>query len=89
MVSHVDKNYGADADGNRGITVIDYELTTDDTPAIREEIFDLLRADDYDYTDSITVVLIDTITENEIEFRVAIQEYITKNQFDKIQGSTE
>jgi len=89
MVSYVDKNYGADADGNRGITVIDYELTTDDTPAIREQIFDLLGKNCYDYTDSITLFLIDPIAENEIEFRVPIQEYITKNQFDKIQGNTE
>jgi len=40
MKTYIDKNYGADADGNRGITVIEYELEQSDAEEIIAQILD-------------------------------------------------
>ena len=34
----VDTTYGADVDGNRGVTVVDYEIEVEDEPEIREQV---------------------------------------------------
>lgn len=38
MTITVDKNWGADADGNRGIRMVEIELDKDDEPQIVEQI---------------------------------------------------
>ena len=38
----VDKAYGSDADGNRGITRISYEIEAEDEPQIKEQVQEYL-----------------------------------------------
>ncbi len=85
MLMEIDRNYGSDIDGNRGTTVRDYELDNDDTSAVRQEIFDILKERDYDYSDSVAITLICPITEQDIQFDVEISSYITKREFNLAQ----
>lgn len=74
----VDKNYGADADGNRGITQIDYEIDMEDEQEIKEQVAEYLSSldEDEDRYEEIEVVLFDPITGEEVYFTVRVKDYI-------------
>lgn len=73
----VDTAYGADADGNRGITVVDYEIEVEDEPEIREQVQQYLDecSEDNDPDDTLEVVLFDPVTDEEVYFTVRVKDY--------------
>ena len=75
----VDTAYGADADGNRGITVVDYEIDSDDECEIREQVaeyIDTFKDFAEDPGDELDIVLFDPVTEEEVYFTIRIKDYI-------------
>ena len=74
----VDTAYGADADGNRGITVVDYEIEAEDGQEIKEQVLEYLDicGEAYDPDDTVEVVLIDPVTDEDIYFTVRVKDYI-------------
>ena len=82
MTRHEDRNAFSDADGNRGTTTVEYELTSEDTQEVRDQIFRLLEEDEYEYTESMHIYLMCEIAEEMIGFDIDIAEYITKAEFD-------
>lgn len=73
----VDTAYGADADGNRGITVVDYEIEVEDEPEIREQVQQYLDecSEDNDPDDTLEVVLFDPVTEKDVYLEINIKDY--------------
>ena len=71
--------YGADADGNRGIPVIEYELEPADNEEIKYEI--ITNLEDEEYHDSIEVHLLSMLTDELISFDVTISDYLTEEEF--------
>jgi len=61
--------YGADADGNRGVWVTNYELETEDEPEIIEQILD-------SYPDSDDRPSSMTVTIDGIDFEVDVADYL-------------
>ena len=74
----VDTAYGADADGNKGITVVDYEIEVEDEPEIREQVREYLDecSEDNDPDDTLEVVLFDPVTDEEVYFTVRVKDYL-------------
>lgn len=74
----VDTAYGADADGNRGITRISYEIEAEDEPQIKEQVQEYVSSlnEDEDPDDTVEVVLIDSISEEEVYFTVRVKDYV-------------
>lgn len=74
----VDKAYGADADGNKGITRVSYEIEAEDDYEIKEQILEYLdgRDESYDLYDELEVVLFDPVTDEEVYFTVRIKDYV-------------
>lgn len=74
----VDTAYGADADGNRGVTVVDYEIEAEDEPEIREQVQQYLDecSEDNDPDDTLEVVLFDPVTDKEVYFTVRVKDYV-------------
>ena len=66
-----EKNYGADADGNRGITIYHAELEPSDKDWIMAQILENYDAD----TELYTVFGYDQISDVEIEFEVNINDW--------------
>ena len=66
-----DHSYGADADGNRGITVYHAELEPSDKDWIMDQIQENYDAD----TELYTVFGYDSILDIEIEFEVNINDW--------------
>ena len=66
-----EENYGADADGNRGITIYHAELEPSDKHWIMEQIQENYDAD----TEIYTVFSYDPILDIEIEFEVNINDW--------------
>lgn len=73
----VDTAYGADADGNRGVTVVDYEIEVEDEPEIREQVQQYLDecSEDNDPDDTLEVVLFDPVTEEDVYLEINIKDY--------------
>ena len=74
----VDTAYGADVDGNRGVTVVDYEIEVEDEPEIREQVQQYLDecSEDNDPDDTLEVVLFDPVTDEEVYFTVRVKDYV-------------
>ena len=74
----VDTAYGADADGNRGITVVDYEIDSDDECEIREQVQEYLDecGEDNDPDSELEIVLFDPVTDEEVYFTIRVKDYI-------------
>ena len=75
----VDTAYGADADGNRGVTVVDYEIEAEDEPEIREQVREYLDEcgrEDEDPDGELEVVLFDPVTDEEVYFTVRVKDYV-------------
>lgn len=75
----VDTAYGADADGNRGITVVDYEIDSDDECEIREQVQEYLEAfrnEAEDPGEDLEIVLFDPVTDEEVYFTIRVKDYV-------------
>ena len=74
----VDTAYGADADGNRGITRVSYEIEAEDEQEIKEQVLEYLDecSEDNDPDDTLEVVLFDPVTDEEVYFTIRIKDYI-------------
>lgn len=72
----VDTAYGADADGNRGVTRVSYEI--EDEPEIREQVREYLDecSESNDPDDELEVVLFDPVTDEEVYFAVRVKDYV-------------
>jgi septin family protein len=69
----IDKNYGADADGNRGITLDYYELELSDEPEVLEKLKDVLEQ--YSFDDYPKEVM---ITIEDINFDIIVSDFISQ-----------
>lgn len=74
----VDTAYGADADGNRGVTVVDYEIEAEDEPEIREQVREYFDecGEDIDPDEELEIVLLDPVTDEEVYFTIRVKDYI-------------
>lgn len=74
----VDTAYGADADGNRGVTRVSYEIEAEDEPQIKDQVQEYVSSlnEDEDPDDTVEVVLIDSISEEEVYFTVRVKDYV-------------
>ena len=77
----VDTAYGADADGNRGVTRISYEIESSDEQEIRDQVQEYISSfEDYflveDPDDTVDVILIDPVTDEEVYFTVRVKDYM-------------
>lgn len=77
MIVTIDNNYGADADGNRGIKVYEYEIEESDREDITHQLEDALNYGHIDERDTTyTITLICPYNENDVEFEVNIKDYL-------------
>lgn len=74
----VDTAYGADADGNRGVTRISYEIEAEDEPQIKEQVQEYLDeyGEDNDPDSELEIVLFDPVTDEEVYFTVRVKDYV-------------
>jgi len=84
MIEYKDTNYGVDADGNRGITIWEYEIEDGDFEEIKEQIIMQLWEDCIPYTSTTTIYLVSQSTDEEIDFEVEVSEYLTQEEYNKI-----
>lgn len=75
MVIYKEK-YGEDIDGNRGITVINAEIDSDDTDDIKAQLEMLYDPEEDEYTVTLYCHQFDT----EIDFEVNINDYLTPTE---------
>jgi len=68
------ENYGADADGNRGVASISYVIESTDTDEICEKLYD--RFISGEVTGKHNIFMYCHITDEEIEIEIDIEEYI-------------
>ena len=71
------ENYGADIAGNRGVRTLIHELTKDDDEEIKarvQEYLSVLEAAE-DPDDTLEVLLISPITEEDVYFTIKIKDY--------------
>ena len=71
------ENYGEDIDGNRGQKKWFYELDDDDEEEIKARVQEYLNVleEDEDPGDTLEVVLISPITEEDVYFTIKIKDY--------------
>lgn len=74
----VDTAYGADADGNRGITRISYEIEASDEQVIKDHVQEYVSSleENEDPDDTVDVVLIDSVNEDDVYFTVRVKDYV-------------
>ena len=72
------ENYGEDIDGNRGQKKLFYEIDDDDEEEIKAQVQEYLSTleEDEDPDDTIEVVLICPITEEDVYFTIRVADYI-------------
>ena len=85
----VDTDYGADADGNRGIIAIFYELTDDDKPEIISQIIEYIQATGELPANPFTIQLIDPIDEHDVSFDINPFDYLSNEQMTHILATCE
>jgi len=72
--------YGADADGNRGQWIYEYELEPSDSDEIVRQIEYYLKDNGInhkdDYPDGIEVTLFNPYTDDNVQFTVDIKDYL-------------
>lgn len=89
MTRYVERNYGADADGNRGRDLIEYELEASDEGDVKEQIVEQLK-DLYDsdmldeIPETVDITLIDYVTDYDVTFTVYVKDYFTIGQLNKL-----
>ena len=89
MIRQVDNNYGADADGNRGIPAIFYELDDSDEPEIISQIIEYIESTGEFADNPFTVRLIDPISEDDVDFEINPVDYLSNEQMTNILATCE
>ena len=80
MTRQVESNYGADADGNRGIPAIFYELDDSDEPEIISQIIEYIESTGELPDNPFTVRLIDPVSEDDVEFEINPEDYLSEQE---------
>ena len=80
MTRQVDNNYGADADGNRGIPAIFYELDDTDEPEIVSQIIEYIESTGEFPDNPFTVRLIDPVSEDDVDFEINPLDYLSEQE---------
>ena len=80
MIRQVDNNYGADADGNRGIPAIFYELDDSDEPEIISQIIEYIESTGELPNNQFTVRLIDPVSEDDVDFEINPADYLSEQE---------
>ena len=89
MIRQVDNNYGADADGNRGIPAIFYELDDSDEPEIISQIIEYIESTGELPDNPFTVRLIDPVSEDDVDFEINPADYLSNEQMSNILATCE
>ena len=89
MIRQVDNNYGADADGNRGIPAIFYELDDSDEPEIISQIIEYIESTGEFPDNPFTVRLIDPVSEDDVDFEINPADYLSNEQMSNILATCE
>ena len=79
MKVYKEKNWGADADGNRGISITEYEIDDSDYDSIYDQVMQLkdeLSEDGEELPSTMTITLICPYTEEDIEFEIDPKDYL-------------
>jgi len=74
MIRIIEKNYGSDIDGNRGIRMEFYELQKSDEPEIVRQIKEAIEDGNYD--DTIVVQIECQETGEMIDFDIDVKDYV-------------
>ena len=85
----VDTDYGADADGNRGIVTTFYELSEEDSPEIVSQITEYIQATGELPANPFTVQLIDPVDEHDVSFDINPFDYLSNEQMTHILATYE
>ena len=80
MIRQVDNSYGADADGNRGIPAVFYELDDSDEPEIISQIIEYIESTGEFADNLFTVRLIDPISEDDVDFEINPADYLSEQE---------
>lgn len=74
MIRYYENNYGADADGLRGIPMTFYDLEESD----REEVVRLIKEaqEEGDDGDVITITMICPFDDEEVDFDITVKDYL-------------
>lgn len=80
MTRQVDNNYGADADRNRGIPAIFYELDDSDEPEIVSQIIEYIESTGELPDNPFTVRLIDPVSEDDVDFEINPADYLSEQE---------
>lgn len=77
---YYERNYGADADGNRGITLKCFEIGPEDEEYIKEKIQEYMTEYDIDSIDDlpeqITIRFIDPVDEDDIDIEITVKDHV-------------
>jgi len=77
MKTYIDKNYGADADGNRGTTMIEFEVEESDRKEIEAQVQVILADYDADdYPEEVNVLLWSEELGEDVAIMVDVCNYI-------------
>lgn len=73
MISYLDNNYGADADGNRGVSMWFNELEPSDDAEIIRQLLE--QYPDFNFPETTWIRMINPITEDDVDFEITIKDY--------------
>lgn len=76
MKTWIERNYGADADGNRGITYREYELEPSDFEEVQRKVLAQLLDYADDIPEKLTITMPCPVTDDDIKFDVYVKDYI-------------
>lgn len=77
MITYTD-TYGADADGNKGIPIIEHEIEKSDFDEIHAQVLENIAAleEDEETPDEMDIILICPISEEDITFTITTKDYL-------------
>lgn len=76
MTEYYERNYGADADGNRGISFRTYDLGPSDCQEVRLKVLEqLIGYDECDFPEQVTIT-ITASNGDDIDFDVDVKDYL-------------
>lgn len=78
MITTVDRSYGADADGNRGIVQIEHEIEDSDYDTIHEQVLDMIADLDEgeEAPEEMEITLICPISDEDFQFTITVGDYL-------------
>lgn len=77
MKTYIEKNYGADADGNRGTTMVEFEVEKSDHDDIVEQLNEMFEGWDYDdIPDEANVILYSRELSEDVAIMVDVRDYL-------------